>query len=281
MHWITADWPAALHVPLIRGRLFASTDGREVAAVALINEAAARAYWPGQDPIGRTVTTRWDPTTSSRGDTVTIVGIIGDVRQRGIGRAPRPDLYVSYQQAPLSARMMFFIRTAGDPASLTASVRSALREVAPGFPISDVQTMESRIGGNLASARFSAMLLGAFAAIALILAALGTYGVVSFGVTQRTREIGVRVALGATSRDVVGLVVRQGMLLAVVGGAFGLLGAFATTRLLRTQLYDVRPNDPLTLVSIVALLLLAVLLASWIPARRAAGVPAVEALRGG
>jgi ABC-type antimicrobial peptide transport system permease subunit len=176
--------------------------------------------------------------------------------------------------------MMLFISTRGDPTVLAKPVRNALREVAPGFPMYDVTTMESRVAQTMARARFSATLLSTFAALALVLAAIGTYGVISFGVAQRTREIGVRVALGATSRDVVRLIVGQGVTLACVGTICGLAAAFAVTRVLRSLLFGVEPTDPATLFGIVALLMLAVLAASWIPAKRAAEVPAVQALRG-
>ena len=272
-HWITPTWPTVMHVPLVRGRLFATSDGPNAPRVALINEAAARAYWPGVDPIGRTLTLHGT-------DTVYIVGVVGDVRYRSIDSPAGPDLYVPYHQQHLSARMMFFIRTAGDPALLALGARRALKEAAPGFPVYAVQTMQAHVADSFATARFTATLVGLFAAFALVLATLGAYGVVSFAVTQRRREIGVRVALGATPRDVVGLIVRQGMALASVGGAIGLAGALAATRLLRAQLYGVEPSDPITLLSIVALLVLAVLAASWLPARRAAGVPPVDALRG-
>jgi putative ABC transport system permease protein len=272
IHWITPAWPRVMRVPLVRGRLFTTQDGPGAPNVMLINEAAARAYWPGRSPIGRAL--------SFGKDTFYIVGVVGDVRYRSIDSLARPDVYVPYHQQHLSARMMFFIRTQGDPAAIAGAARQALKEVAPGFPVHAVATMESRVEGSVATARFSAMLLGLFASFALLLATIGAYGVVSFAVAQRRREIGVRVALGATGRDVVAMVVRQGMALAVIGGGIGLAAALVATRLLRTQLYGVEPADPLTLVGIVALLLLAVFAASWIPARRAAGLPPVDALRG-
>jgi predicted permease len=274
VHWITPGWPAVMRVPLVRGRFFSPADGPKSPKVALINEAAARAYWPGENPVGRSF-------SINQGDTIYIAGVVGDVRYRSNYSPPAPDIYLPYHQQQLSARMMLFMRTSGNPGALAGPVRRAIKEVAPGFPVYEVTTMETRVAFAVESARFSAMLLGLFAGVALVLAALGAYGVVSFAVAQRTREIGVRVALGATSRDVVAMVVRQGMSLAAAGGTIGLVGALATTRLLRAQLYDIEPADPVTLVSIVALLVLAVLVASWIPARRAAGVPAVEALRGG
>jgi putative ABC transport system permease protein len=213
-------------------------------------------------------------------DTAYVAGVIADLRFGSIDSLPQPDVYVSYYQSSFTYRMMLFLRTRGDPLTVAGAARQALREISPGFPIYDVLSMESRVAEATAQARFSAVLLGIFAALALMLAAIGTYGVISFAVAQRTREIGVRVALGATTRDVVRLVVGQGMRLATIGIVFGLTAAIATTRVLRSLLYGVEPTDPTTLFGIVAMLLLAVTAASWIPARRAAEVPAVQALRG-
>jgi ABC-type antimicrobial peptide transport system permease subunit len=181
----------------------------------------------------------------------------------------------------MSFRMMLLLRTGGDPASVAEAVRRAMREVAPGFPVYDVATLEARMGGALAHARFLAQLLSLGAALALVVATMGTYGVISYTVAQRTREIGIRIALGATRHDLARLVVGQGVALAAAGGAVGLAGALAGVRVIRTQLYGVEPTDPVTLGAIVILLALVVLVASWAPARRAAGVPAVEALRAG
>jgi putative ABC transport system permease protein len=181
----------------------------------------------------------------------------------------------------MSFRMMLHLRTRGDPAAVAEAARRALREVAPGFPMYDVATMENRIGGSLGQSRFLAQLLSVFALLALVLAAIGTYGVISYGVAQRTREMGVRLALGATSGDVIRLVIRQGIVLAVVGGSIGLGGALVVSSWLQSLLYGVEPGDPATLVGISAILFAAVVIASWMPARRAAKIAPVEALRGG
>lgn len=276
MHWVTPTWFSVLHVPLIRGRFFNSGDTKVSQKVVLVSETAARTFWPGQDPIGRPI-----GLDGSAKDTQYVVGIVGDVRYDGLDTPPRPDVYVSYYQAPLSFRMMMFLRTRGDPLAVTDAARRALREVAPGFPVYDVASMSGRMSEATAYSRVSALLLSLFAAMALALAMMGTYGVISFGVAQRTREMGVRLALGATGRDVVALVVKQGIVLASIGAAVGVASALMTSRLLRSLLFDVEPTDPATLIGIVAVLLAAVLAASWVPARRAARVPVVEALRGG
>jgi predicted lysophospholipase L1 biosynthesis ABC-type transport system permease subunit len=241
----------------------------------MVNETAARTFWPNDDPIGKRILLGADVTAS-------VVGVVGDARYGNIGQPPVPGIYQSFYQFPMSQRMMLHIRTAaGDPASVAAEARRALREVAPGFPVYDIATMESRVGDSLAEARFMTQLLSVFAVLALVLATVGTYGVISYAVAQRTREMGVRIALGATSADVIRLVVGQGATLAAVGGVIGLIGAVQATRLIRAQLYGVEPADPVTLAGIVVVLTVAVLVACWIPARRAASVPAVQALRGG
>jgi ABC-type antimicrobial peptide transport system permease subunit len=241
----------------------------------LVSEAAARAFWPDRDPIGRPVSVVVDT------DTAYVVGVVGDVLYASMDLPPRPEIYVSYYQVPFSYRMMFFLKTRVDPASVGQEARRALREVAPGFPVYDIRPLNDQVATATAYAWVSTVLLGIFAALALGLAMMGTYGVISFAVAQRTREIGVRIALGATSGDVTRLVVGQGIVLAAVGAAFGLSGAFGLTRLLRSLLYGVEPTDPVTLAGIVVVLVVSVLAASWLPARRAAGIPVVHALRGG
>jgi predicted permease len=275
VHWITPAWPQVMGVPLLRGRAFTAADRRGAPKVVLVSAQAARTRWPGEDPIGKPVSVGqggfWD-------DTATVVGVVGDVRYATLDSLPRADVYLPYAQSP-SGRAMLFVRTAGDPLLHVRAVREALADAAPGTPAFDVRTMEDRVAAMMAFQRFGATLLALFAAVALVLATLGVYGVVSFAVAQRTREIGVRVALGATRRDVVRLVVRGGLAIAGTGALVGLAAALAATRVLRSLLYDVAPSDPATFAGIVALLGGAAVLASWLPARRAAGVAPTEALR--
>jgi len=240
----------------------------------LVSETAARTFWPDQEPIGRSLSIG-DP------DTAYVVGVVGDVLYGSLDQPPGAEVYVSYYQVPFSYRMVFFLKTRVDPVSISLPARLALREVAPGFPVSDVRPLDDQVQIATAYARVSTVLLAIFAALALALATMGTYGVISFAVAQRTREIGVRIALGATAGDVIRLVVGQGIALAAVGGLFGLAAAVGLTRLLRSLLYGVEPTDLLTLVGIVVMLVASVVVASWIPARRAAGIPVVRALRGG
>jgi predicted permease len=272
-HWITPDWNAVLRVPLLRGRSIQPTDLRSTPRVALVSQSAARELWPNADALGKRLLLGHD--------TARVVGIVGDVRYGRIQEPPRPDVYVSYYQFPMTFRMMVFLRAKADPASLVEPARRALREVAPGFPVYDIATLQMRIGGALAETRFLAQLFSVFAVLALVLATIGAYGVISYSVARRTREMGVRIALGATQRDLTRLVVGQAVVLAAAGGALGLVGALGAVELIRSRLYGVEPTDPVTLAGIVVLLTAVVVIASWIPARRAAGVSAMQALRTG
>ncbi|MHB1223626.1 MAG: ADOP family duplicated permease [Gemmatimonadaceae bacterium] len=275
VHWVTQDWFATLDVPLRRGRLFNSGDRLDTRKVVLINESAASRYWPDEDPLGRPVSVGqggfWE-------DTAYVVGVVGDVRYGTVDSLPGPDVYLSYHQSP-NRRATIYLRSAADPLALAGAARQALGELLPGTPVYDVRTLASRVADASAYARFSALLLGLFAAVALGLAVIGTYGVIAYSVAQRDREIGVRLALGATAGNVTRLVVGQGMGIAAAGAALGVAGALAATRVLGSLLYDVAPNDPATFAAIVALLVGAVLVASWIPARRAARVHPGAVLR--
>ena len=275
VHWVTPGWFSTARVPLVRGRTFERGDRLGGQKVVVISQTAATRYWPGQDPIGKPVSVGQGGFSE---DTAFVVGVVGDVRYGTLDSLPKPDVYLSYYQSP-RPRMMMFVRTAGDPRSAVAPAQREIAALAPGVPLYDVRPMRERVADAMGYARFSALLLAAFAAVALALAALGTYGVISFGVSQRRKEIGIRVALGATRASVVRLIVGQGISLAVIGGAIGLAGAMATTGVLRSMLYGVAPSDPVTLGAIVALLVAAVIVASRIPARRAAGVDPAEALR--
>jgi predicted permease len=276
VHWVSPSWFQTMRVPLVRGRMFSAQDRLGSPKVVLINEEAARRYFPREDPIGKRVAVYQGGFNTG----AEVIGIVGDVRFGTIDSAAVPDTYISYGQSRIS-RMMIFARTAGDPAALAPSIRAAVRELAPQFPVYDVQPMTSRVSTASAQARFSAVLLGLFAAVALALAVMGIYGVMSFAVAQRTREIGIRMALGADRRRVLGLILSEGVLLAGVGVVLGVAGALAATRALRSMLFEVTPTDPWTYGAMVAVLALAALGASLIPARRAAGVDPMIALRKG
>jgi putative ABC transport system permease protein len=277
IHWVTPSWMTMMHVPLVRGRFFTRDDRTGVQKVVLVNEAAAQKFWPGQDPIGRPVSVGqggfWD-------DTARVVGVVGDVRFGSLDSAATPDVYLSYFQSP-RGRMMLMLRTAGDAKSFVAPSRRLVHELLPTSPVYEVMTMQERVADAMRYARFSTVILALFGLVALALATMGTYGVISFGVAQRTREIGIRVALGASRNELLRMIVSRGLVLALVGGVIGLGAALAATRVLRSLLFEVVPTDPLTFSAILAVLMLAVLVASWIPARRAATIHPSEALREG
>jgi len=277
VHWISPTWLSLMHVPLVRGRFFTRDDRQGVRKVVLVNDVAARKFWPGQDPIGK-------PVSVGQGgfwkDTAYVVGVVGDVRFASIDSAATPEVYLSYFQSP-RGRMMLMLRSAGDEMSLSAPARRIVHDLLPSAPVYEVRTMRERAADAMRYARFSTVILALFGFVALALATMGTYGVISFGVAQRTREIGIRKALGAQHGSLMRMIVRQGLILAVVGGAIGLAAALAATRVLRSLLFEVVPGDPFTFAAILAVLGVAVLAASWIPARRAATIHPSEALREG
>ena len=266
----------AMGIPLVRGRLLEERDGIDAPHVAVISESLARTRWPDEDPIGKLI-----QFGNMDGDLrpFTIVGIVGDVREASLASEPYPIFYSSYRQRPGSAgRFNFVVQGAGDPAALAADARRIVRELAPDVP-PRIRSLDEIVAASLADRRFSLVLLGAFGAAALLLAVVGVYGVISYLVAQREREIGIRIALGARTADVRRLVVGQALKTAAFGVAAGVVVALAATRLLERQLYEVRPSDPLTFVAIGALLLGIALVASWIPARRAARTDPVGVLR--
>jgi putative ABC transport system permease protein len=270
--WITTRWLATMHVPLLSGRAFTDADRMDAPKVVLVSETAARTFWPGQSPLGKRVTITMDGFRDAE-----VVGVVGDVRER-LDTPSTPDVYLPFAQAP-HPDFIVFIRTSGDPAALATAARTAIWSVAPTFSVYDVQTMAARAGASTARTRYSAALLALFAGVALVLAVVGIYGVMSFMVAQRTREVGIRMALGAGPGATLRLFLGEGISLAGAGTLLGLTGALATTRVLRTFLFGVETWDPATYVAIVAVLGAAALVASWIPALRATRVQPTEALR--
>lgn len=276
VHWASPDWFRTMRVPLKRGRLFTDDDRLGGPRVVLINESAARQFFPGEDAIGKRVAVYQGGFDKG----AEIIGIVGDVRYGTIDSTARPDAYISYSQARIP-RMMIFVRTTGDPSALAGTLREAIRRVAPTMPVYDVRPMSTRVAAARGQAQFSAVVLGLFAAVALTLAVMGIYGVMSFAVAQRTQEIGVRMALGAARRSVLLLIMRDTAWLAGSGLAIGVVAALAFGRVLRSMLFEVSPADPITFVGIVLILAATALLAGWIPALRAARVNPAGALQGG
>ena len=267
----------ALHIPLVRGRLFDDRDGPSAPPAAVINTALARKQWPNESPLGKII-----QFGNMDGDLrpFTIVGVVGDIREASLADAPEPTFYAYYRQRPVKASSFYFvIDGSGAPASVIASARRVLHDLRPDIP-PRFRTMDTVLADSLADRRFTLLLLGAFGAAALLLATLGVYSVISFLVTQRRQEIGVRVALGARSEDVLRLVLRQGATLALAGLLVGAVAALGLTRLIAGLLYGVSATDPVSFVAVMALLTLVALLASFIPARRAARVDPMTVLRG-
>jgi predicted permease len=261
-------------IPLRAGRAFADTDSSNAPKVMIINENLARSYWPEDDPIGKRITMKdWGPPVTAE-----IVGVVGDVKAGGLDSEVRPMIYWAYPQFPVIFDTIV-ARIEGDPLSVVGSIKGQIWSVDPSQPIAGVETMEQVLSASLAQRRFNMLLLGIFAALALALAAVGIYGVISYTVSQRTHEIGVRVALGARGSDVLGLVVRQGMTLALVGVALGLAAAAGLTRLMSTLLFGVNPIDAPTFAVVAGVLLAVALAACVIPARRATKVDPMVALR--
>jgi putative ABC transport system permease protein len=271
-HYIaTPDYFRTMGIPLRWGRLFGEQDRSGADSVALINETLARRFWPGEDPIGHRI-------RFMGGEPMTIVGIVGDVRHNGPAVDVRSQLYVPYAQWP-SGLLFIAGRTAGDPLRLASAVRAEVRQMDPGLPVARLRTMEQALSDWIAGPRIITVLLGSFAAFALVLASMGLYGVTAYSISQRTHEVGVRVALGAGRLDVVRFVLGDATLLVLPGLAVGLAGAFAVTRVLSSLLYRVTATDPAIFTAVPLLLAAVAVIAGYLPARRAARIDPVEALR--
>jgi predicted permease len=269
---ITPGTFAALGVPVNHGRDFIDGDTRDVPFTVVINETLAQRAFPGQDPIGRVIFCGYDSTKPMK-----IVGVVGDVRQYGPAVEPESEVYLPYQQHAYMS-LSLVVRTAVDPRSLVEVMRHKARERSAEVPVK-FTTLEASLYQDLAAPRFRTLLLGIFAGLAVCLAMAGVYGLMAYLVSQRTNEIGVRMALGASSSNVLWLVFRQGMAFATVGLALGVGGAVAATRLLTSVLFEVKPSDLITYASVTVLIGAVALLASYIPARRATKVDPMVALR--
>jgi putative ABC transport system permease protein len=270
----------AMRIPLLKGRTFSEADAKEAPGVVIINQAMARRFWPNEDPLGQRFELSSPQERKMYGGTVLreIVGIVGDIRHERLDGQLAPEMYVPYLQLPRSG-MSLVVRGVGDSEKLIPAIRTAVYSVDRDQPIANLAMLERRLARSVATERLNTVLLGIFAALALVLAAVGIYGVMSYSVTQRTHEIGVRMALGAQAADVLKLVVGQGMVLALIGVSVGLASALALTRVLANLLFGVTATDPLTFAGISCLLVLVALAASYIPARRASRVDPMIAIR--
>ena len=275
-HYVGPEHFTTLGVPLLRGRAFTNDDRADRPKVAVINQTAARRFWPGASPLGQHI---WfgSGTVSSADSSAEIVGVVGDVPYGSLERGAVASVYTPYRQFTYASRTVL-VKADGDPIALVPAVRRAVRQVED-LPIFAVRSMNDQLADAWAGTRFNAMFLGVFAGVALLLAVSGVYGVVSHSVSQRTRELGIRVALGASVGDVLGLVLRQGLALAGLGVVLGLVAALALRRVIRSMLFGVSPADPMLLLIQGLLLVGVALAASYVPARRAAGIDPVDALR--
>jgi putative ABC transport system permease protein len=279
---ISPDYFRALGIPLIRGRFFSESEKVEnenYPMLVIINETMAKRYFANQDPIGRRIQTG-DPDPKSPWET--IVGVVGDVKYSGLDAQPSPTLYVPYNEngwATWSREMHLVVRSNQDPAVLVPAIRGQLESMDRTLPLAQVRTMDQLLDESVVQERFRTWLVGGFAALALILSAIGIYAVISYSVSQRTREIGVRIALGARRQDVLGMVIREGMWLLALGWFVGVVGALLATRTLRSLLYSTSTTDSLSFVSTSLMLAAVALVACYIPARRATRVDPMVALR--
>jgi predicted permease len=268
---------ATMRIPLLSGRTFSEQDGTMTAPVMMINQGFARKYFPGENPIGKHI-------QADLGDDVIehpmreVVGVVGDIKRKGLTADVEPQYFLPYAQAVITNPFLT-IRTSGDPATVENALRAAVHEMDKSVPVYQVSPLENYVSKSVAQARFQTLLLSCFAAIALMLSAIGLYGLLSYMVVLRTLEIGLRMALGAQRTDVLRMIVRRGLTLALVGLVAGLAISAMMTRLLSGMLYGIRPSDPVTLATVTALLLLVSLAASTVPAYRAARLDPMETLR--
>jgi len=270
---LSPDYLRAMGIPLLRGRGFTEQDNANAPLVTLINRTAAQRIWPNEDPVGKRIRLG-----AVDNPLRTIVGVVGDVNHYDLETAPDLQAYVPHAQWT-DSYMLLVVRTTTDPGALTGPVRQTIHALDPDVPLHKVATMRQLVSASVAQRSFTLLLIAVFAAVALLMAAIGLYGVMAYSVTQRTREIGIRVALGAQGADVLRLVVGRGLRLVALGVALGVMAALALTRLMKKLLFEVSATDPVTFAGVAALLALVALLACWIPARRAARVDPMVALR--
>jgi predicted permease len=272
----SAGYFETLNVPLLRGRFFDERDTRNAPRTVIINEAMAQTHWPDEDPLGRRFSLG-----SADGGPMTVVGVIADVRETGLDVPSTPAAYLPIEQArsPFMWPRQLVVRTGGDLLALAPAVRGAISSVDRDQPVSALRAMSEVLDAELASRDTQLALIGSFALVALVLAAVGLYGVLSYTVSQTASEIALRMALGARPRTVVGAVVRSALGTALLGIGVGLVAAFALTRTIASFLYDVSPTDPVTAAAVAGVLLVVAALAAFVPARRAAGIDPAMALR--
>ncbi|HUQ81167.1 MAG TPA: ABC transporter permease [Gemmatimonadaceae bacterium] len=279
---VTPGYFATMGIPMTAGRDFNERDGSGAPVVAIVNQEFVKRYFPNENPIGKRIELGWEQDTAATGGNMTlggeIVGVVGNVKRRGLSQEIFPETYASYMQ-PTFGNFSVVVRSTADPATVMAGIRAQVRELDRDLPLSGLQQLSELVSASVSRPRFYTTLLGVFAAIALVLAAVGIYGVISYAVSLRTRELGIRIALGATGRQVSRLVLQQGVSLAMAGVVLGGAGAYWLARLLGSLLFGVTAADPLTFVGVAGLLTAIAALACYIPARRAARVDPLLAMR--
>ncbi|HEY2030706.1 MAG TPA: ABC transporter permease, partial [Myxococcales bacterium] len=278
----TPDFFRALDLQLLKGRLFDQSDRRDRPQVAVVNEAFVRQTFPGEDPIGKRIMLGWGMDgDDGKGEVDAggeIVGVVRDVRQFGLSRPPPPMVYLPFAQAPVGG-FTVLVHSTASTALLEAEARRRMRDLDPDLPIFAARPLSATMAGSIEGTRFFTLVLAGFSALALLLAAMGVYGVISYSVVQRTRELGIRFALGATAGGVLRLVLRQGMAMVAVGACVGVAAAAALSRFLRAMLFEVAPADPFALAVACAVLCAVAAVACWLPARRAARVDPLVAMK--
>jgi len=269
---VTPDFFATMQIPLLKGRQLSSEDTKDRPGVIIVNDAFAQRLWPNESALGKRFTVGFEKEPRE------IVGVVGNIKQTSLDAQTRPAMYLPHLQSP-SFGMTLLVRTTGDPLGMASAVREQVRAIDKDVPVTHIQTMEQVFAASVAQQRFSMLIVGLFAGLALMLATVGIYGVMAYSVAQRSHEIGVRMALGARTGQVLRLILKDGMALALIGVATGLAGAFALTRLITTLLFGVTPNDATTLIAVSLTVLGVALVACYIPARRATKVDPLVALR--
>jgi putative ABC transport system permease protein len=277
LRYASPDYFRALEIPIKAGRSFTDQDNETAVPVAVISEAMKRRYWPNEDPLGKRIRVGTPP-GAPEAPWLTIVGVAGDVRHSALSAQPLSELYQMYAQSPLHG-MTFVVRTSADPLSFVGTVKNEVAQIDRDQPFYNIRTMEKVVSDSAALSRFAMVLLAVFAGVALVLAAVGVYGAMSYSVNQRTHEIGIRMALGASPPKILKLVVEQGMKLVLIGELIGLIAAFALTRVLTGFLFGVNSADPVTFAAVMLLLFGVALAACYFPARRATRVDPLNALR--
>ena len=265
----------AMGIPLLRGRLFGDGDTESTSPVFVIDEALARRHWPAEDPIGARIALRWRRGAAPRRGE--IIGVVGSVRY-GLAREPNPILYSWFPQDP-NPRIMVVARTTGDPLAMAELFAAEVAEIDPNQPIAEIRLMEDLVSAHVSQSRATMVLLGSFAAAALLLSSIGLYGVLAFGVAQRTKEIGIRVAVGAERGDVLRLIMLRGLRLTGAGLAIGIVASLALGRVVAGLLYGVTPADTATLMAGALFLFAIAVLASYLPARHASRLDPIDALK--